>query len=513
VHQAPPERTGARREQHPWPALGWTTLYVLAAGALQRSIPYPWDNDTAYHAAVGRLMREHGLLHAFPWTPFSLLSDRYADKELLFHLLFVPVAGLDWVVASQIIGTLAGAALLSSLYFVLRREGVRYAGLWALAPLLSSVIFIYRFVLVRPHLLSIALALVFLWAAVRGRYIVLAALSALYPWVYVAFWQLPCLLLIAAETARFLSEGRASWKPAAIAAAGITAGVAVHPDTANLLAVNWIHMADVLFRNSWMGQQGFDLGAELEPLPVAAWAGGLGASVLMTVFAAWGAWKARRTDIVLMAFSLASLGFCVLTARSGRFVEYFVPFSVAAAALASRLIAWRFFSPAVIGASAVLTLGMGAGFFAGLTQRPNEMPADVASYLRQQIPEGAQIFTPDWDHTGWLLLTLPDRRFMVALDPTLFYRKDPERYRLWYRICHEAQPDAADAIRRYFGARYVLGLHIAQNNELFYQLSRDPGVKKMLYSDSWLLFDLGQTARPEEPHGQLPSSAGTPIQR
>jgi hypothetical protein len=231
-----------------WIILGWTIIYLIAAGALQLSIPYPWDDDTAYHAVVGKLIREHGILKAFPWTPFSWLSDHYADKELLFHLLFVPFANLDWVIASRIVGTLTGAALLLSLYFILRKEGVRYPGLWALAPLLSSVIFIYRFVLVRPHLLSISLALVLLWAAARGKYAVLATVSAVYPWAYVAFWQLPCILLFAVETARFLSGERLSWKPATAVIVGIAVGVAAHPNAVNLLSINWIHMTDVLFK-------------------------------------------------------------------------------------------------------------------------------------------------------------------------------------------------------------------------------------------------------------------------
>ena len=41
----------------------------------------------------------------------------------------------------------------------------------------------------------------------------------------------------------------------------------------------------------------------------------------------------------MIYFALAALGFCVLTLRSARFAEYFVPFSVAAFATASRFIA------------------------------------------------------------------------------------------------------------------------------------------------------------------------------
>jgi hypothetical protein len=107
---------------------------------------------------------------------------------------------MDWITAARIVGTLTGATLLLSLYLILRAEGVRAAALWALVSMAASVIFIFRFALVRPHLLSITLALVLLWAAARSRLAILAAVSVIYPWAYVDFWQLPCLLLNAAET-------------------------------------------------------------------------------------------------------------------------------------------------------------------------------------------------------------------------------------------------------------------------------------------------------------------------
>jgi len=475
-----------------WPIVVWALLFVFIAGALQYNIPYPWDNDTAYHAVVGQLIREHGILHAFPWTPFSWLADHYADKELLFHLFFVPFADLHWTTASQIVGTVCGAILLLTLYLVLRAENVRFPGLWALIPLTCSVLFLFRFVLVRPHQLSIILALVVLWTAARGRLMILAVASAIYPWAYVAFWQIPFLLLIAVETARFLSGDRVQWKPAAVVAVGIAAGLLIHPNAVNLLGVNWMHMVDLFFKKSWGEQAGFDLGAELNPYPLPAWVQGLLFSVLMTITAIIYAWRNRRTDMISLAFAFAALGFCVLTIKSARFAEYFVPFSAAAMALTFRSIRWRYLPHLTIGVSIAWMAWVQPNVLSDLSRRPNEMPPRIATLLQQQIPAGAQVFTTDWDHTGWLMLTLPDRRFIVALDPTFFYMKDHDLYQLWYRICREAPADSAGTIRRRFGARYVLGLNIPGTRNLFNQLSTDRSVRTLLVSDIWLLFDLGE---------------------
>ncbi len=473
-----------------WSILGWVLVYLLIAGALQLDISIPWDSDTAYHVVVGKLIREHGILYAFPWTPFSWLADHYADKELLFHLLFVPLAGVNWIMAAKIIGTLTGATLLFAIYLILRSAGVRLAGLWALVPLSASIIFIFRFALVRPHLLSITLALVYLWAAARGRLVMLAAVSAIYPWAYVAFWQIPCLLLLALETALVLSGERLRWRPAAVTIAGLTLGVLLHPNVTNLLHLNWLQMVDVLFRNLLSVREGFDMGGEFLPLPVPAWVQGLLFSVLMTIAAIIYGWRNRRKDTMSLAFAFAALGFLALTITTARFLEYFVPFSAAAMALISRSVRWRFLLQAILGASIIYTGWVGSNTLLNLSKAPNNMPPHVASVLQEQIPTGSQIFTTDWDETGLLMLTLPERRFMVALDPTFFYLKDPELYRLWYRLIHQAPAGLALTIRQRFRARYVLGLNKPKWFGFYHRLGSEHGVRTLLVSQ-WILFDLG----------------------
>jgi len=373
----------------------------------------------------------------------------------------------------------------------MRAERIRFAGLWTLIPLAGSILFVSRFMLVRPHLLSIALALLFSWAAVRGRLATLAAVSFLYPLTYVAFWQLPCLLLIAVETAHFLGGERLRWRPAAVAAGGIAAGIVVHPNTANLVSYNWLVMVDVLFKNTWLEQAGFDMGNELRPFPLGGWVQALCVSVFLALSAVVIGWRNRRRDIAPLAVALTALGFGVLTIRSVRFAEYFVPFSTVAFAFASRFIAWRLLAPSLFSAALIYTLLVGYPTYSSWTRATNPMPDEIAAALRQRIPPGSHVFTSSWYFTGHLLLALPDRYFMVALDPTLFYLKDPELYRLWYRITHEPSPELADTIRREFGARYVIVHDPRTMREFNHQLASEPGVRMLLNSPRWLLFDLG----------------------
>ncbi|HKC24160.1 MAG TPA: hypothetical protein VKF32_05430 [Thermoanaerobaculia bacterium] len=39
---------------------------------------------------MARAYAQGGMLHAFPWARFSLLTEGFGDKELAFHLLLAP---------------------------------------------------------------------------------------------------------------------------------------------------------------------------------------------------------------------------------------------------------------------------------------------------------------------------------------------------------------------------------------------------------------------------------------
>jgi hypothetical protein len=62
--------------------------------------------------------------------------------------------------------------------------------------------------------MSIPLAFLLLWwSAARGTLVLLAVVSAIYPWSYAAFWQIPLILLAAAVGALLISGETSRWKP------------------------------------------------------------------------------------------------------------------------------------------------------------------------------------------------------------------------------------------------------------------------------------------------------------
>jgi hypothetical protein len=203
-------------------------------------------------------------------------------------------------------------------------------------------------------------------------------------------------------------------------------------------------------------------------------------------------------------FAVTALAFLVLTFRTQRFVEYAAPFAVIAAGLAvgARSREWRFpsFAPPRVVAPALVvvglcwTLAVGRQPFELLRSRAEPFPERVAELIGEIVPPGAQIVTCDWRLTGEMMLALPERRFLVALDPVFFAVNDPERYRIWYETVNEPPDAPALLLRDTFDAHYVLCGERERWRAFHQALERDPAAALRGVIGFWRVYQL----RPRE---------------
>jgi len=460
---------------------------------MHASLPNFFDGDTAYHLVVARLMREHGPLHAFPWTPFSLLAQHYADKEFLFHVLLMPVAQLDANRAARIAGSVLGGGVLSLLYVLLRRERVAYAPLWVLLVPLCSSAFLARFLSVRPHLLSIALALLVAYAVAQRRLRLLAITALAFPLCYTA-WHLPLAVCALALIARRISGQGWELKPFVVCILAVAAGIALHPNFPTNLQLFWVQNVEVLVHTAWGSRVGFDLGGEFKPFSLK----GLGRYVLLPATLALGSlianlYKPSQRALALTA-SFIACAFLLLTLRTQRFIEYLVPFAVWSAALTWRPTHARSIGM-LVGLAAVWLLAFGRYPLSMMARRAPAFPDPAPALLQRVVPEGAQVITCDWRYTGEMQLALPNRRFVVALDPVFFYANDPETYGYWYETMHSPRTDPAAGLRERMGGQYVLCTTEPQWRPLLAALDRDPEARLSAVAGLWRLYALKPAAR------------------
>lgn len=469
------------------------------AGLIHGMQPMPRDSDAAYHYAVALLVRAHGILHSFPWARFSIVRDEYSDKELLFHLFFLPWTPLGYVTTVKIVGVTLGGLWLFTIFWILAREGVRRAWLWPVLSVASSGYFVVRFGLCRPHLLAVPMTIAIVWLATRRRYRWLLCLALIYPLAYHAFHAL-WVALVLVEGVRWLSTGRPEWRTAAVLAVGNTIGLLLHPNFPAVLEHSWLETFQTLFASAVLGEQVPGVGAEFAAFSPGDLVVHTALPFAATAAALVHGWRQRRADPLPLVFGVLALAFGVLTVASQRFVEYQVPLATMALALAlptTRLLP---------GVALIVGLALQALFnqpnIRRMLREVELFPPQVVAELRPLVPEGAHVFHCDWGSAGYIWIALPERELLYALNPVRFYRHDPEGYAIFWDLVHNGSQAPAELVRERFDSRYVLCDIRSDYHPFIASLMADPDATYLKRSGYWHLFDVGAPPSQREAGGR-----------
>ncbi len=119
--------------------------------------------DNLFHIASAELYKKGGLFFSdFRWESFSVFDTYKSDIWYGFHILMsFFISGEDYEFTGKIITAFLTFILLSSLYFVLRKVGVRWPLFWSVFLIFSSNGEIIRMTDLRPHILISALIIIF----------------------------------------------------------------------------------------------------------------------------------------------------------------------------------------------------------------------------------------------------------------------------------------------------------------------------------------------------------------
>jgi hypothetical protein len=539
---AAPSPDGAR--QLLWLVLAGAAV-VLFYTSVRIAAPAPWSYDEYYHLGVARELRAHFPLRSFPWTPFSLISEHFADGVPLFHIALMPFAGLS-IERAGLAGVVLGQVfVLACLGVALWRLRVRQAWVYMLGMATLGSLFAMRFDMCRPQLLLVGFSLLFLGLLVTGaRPWVLAVVAAVYGlahaggWIaifYTVVWAVAGWLLAAGRTATGraaggrsgargggagsgggdlaktgdappqapTNPGRLLWQPVVWVALGWLAGQLIHPNFPYNLRLMALANLVVPFEASPAGNAALrsQIGEELSP-PGLGILGEQWTIFLAPLVAATTLLRRRqlRTRATLTA-ALVSVAFLLVgSLLMRRMLEVGAPLAlVALAALAAE---WRrqggrdggllgsWTSWAAAGALLIGMLWTAAtvrlyGF--GRASAPQEM----ARWLGEHGRPGELVFTAQWADSAPLFYSAPRLKSLVALDPTLFFAKDPRLFQEYVDVVQGRRPDAARIVRERFGARWVTLWKVPVYERFAQHLVADPRVR-LVYDDPYYkIADLG----------------------
>src|SRR5579864_8429973 len=543
-----PERPRWGSRQVLWLILAGLAV-VLFYSSARMAAPAPWSYDEYYHLGMARELRAHFPLRSFPWTPFSLVSEHFADGVPLFHAALMPFAG--WPLESAgLAGVMLGQVfVVACLGVALWRLRVRHAWLYVLGMATLGSLFAMRFDMCRPQLLLVGFSLLFLGLLASGaRPWALAALAGIFGlahaggWIaifYTAVWGAAGWLMPAAPGLGAGGKGRAAgrqggaaregalaaggiggtggsdaiggtaganarrllWLPVVWVAGGWLAGQLIHPNFPYNLRLMVLANLVVPFQASPAGNAALrsQIGEELAPPGLGILAEQWTIFLAPVVVAATLLRKRRLRTRATLTTALVALAFLLLGALLlRRMLEVGAPLALLALAVLAAerrrqgrvgvLGGWTAWAAAVallVGSIWTATTVRLYGF--GRSSPPREM----ARWLGEHGRPGERVFTAQWADSAPLFYSAPRLQSLVALDPTLFFAKDPRLFQLYVDIVQGRHPDAARLIRQRFGARWVTIWQAPVYERFAEQLVATPGVRLVYRDPDYVIADLG----------------------
>ncbi|MBQ9770839.1 MAG: hypothetical protein IJW23_03345 [Lentisphaeria bacterium] len=433
---------------------------VLLLISLRCLIPANSENSTDVYWHIHAADRSFSEMFAkeYPIT-LSVWRDKFADKELLFHVLLKGYTGLKHLFHSPLIPPFTGASLLllllffSAFVFAAVKAGISNKVLWlcTIGTALLTPLFTYRLLMIRPHVLSMALMMLACGFLFQGpgkwkTVFITFGMGWLFAWTY----STPHLLIVTAAgfgIAYFPKEKYRAFLPVAAAAAGIFCGLLIHPQSPNTFILWKIQGIDALLApTAGLGNGLIPIAQELHP-PRFLWIA-TSIPVFLLLYSCMMMWNRLReqkgwkevppecTACTLLAVFWMGAAYMI----SLRPIEYAIPMLfLALGVLLQKIIENKSFRYAgksrivyaAFGIFIVLNvIYTGVSSFNSLSRKTTQMPIGLTTELKTLAKPGDRVINLDWSDFPPLAFLAPEFEYTWGLDPMFSFVPYPEQSQL-----------------------------------------------------------------------------------
>ncbi|KKR48607.1 MAG: hypothetical protein UT86_C0004G0093 [Candidatus Magasanikbacteria bacterium GW2011_GWC2_40_17] len=470
-------------------------LIVAVYFSLLQGSPHFVDPDSFYHAKMGFLMQKDIIIKNFPWIKFAPFTQNFTDHQFIYHLLLIPFTFFF----SPLLGTKIAAIILAVtafaiFYFFLKKWQIKYP-LFYILILLTSISFVFRMNLAKTSSLSLIILLLtlnFIW---QRRFIPLFLASFVYVWCY-GGWGMLLGLIFSLTLGDLIINKKIIGSNILAILLGLLAGIIINPYFPHNIQFYWQQVVQIGLINY---KDQIAVGMEWYPPDILNFLGSeififlLGILALFLFFIKIKTKKNNNLEDerslhkifskIIGLFIFAGLLF-VLTLKSQRFIEYFVPFSVLACAflinfslpknfsLKESLYFWLTKNKYLNKAFLVYFLAIMVGFFSLNSLKLNQQFTsrynwnylkNSSAWLKENTPPKTTVFHTSWADWPMLFYHNSQNTYLSGLDPTFFYLKDKNLYKEWIQIGNGQIQDKLDEkIKKNFSANWIL----IKNNEI-----------------------------------------------
>lgn len=513
--------------------LGVLLTLAILSGAFQFYSPKVFDPDAFYHITHAKIYRTEGItLSEFPWTQYSAIKTNASDIWYGFHLLLIPLTFFNDLVFGIKFGAfLLTTAVLFLFYILLKKLAIRWPFFWVLLFFFFIPDTHFRFLALRPHLITFILSIAVFYFAVRKKHWAVFLAVAVLSFIHLALSWVPILIVLAVLIIDSYFSKKFETKPALVAVAGLIIGFIARPNFIGALKIAYVQVADLMLAKFNMVPLRF--GSELKPAnslsvithEIAPLLIVLGLAIVVLVLALKRKTFNNLSEVNKTAIvgSLAvSIIFGLLTffvAR--RAIDLWVGFTFIFAGLVFSFLADRYinyiqrYKRAAMAGGVVLILAILINtLYYSLFKYPRQLPdhrnfKPAAEWLKDNSKEGEIVFHAYWDNFSILFFYNQKNYYTNGMDPIFLHALNPglniklyffsidklllvegETYTCGSNPCVPGTVVSAyDAIKKDFKAGYVF-VEPLRNPKFYHYLKNDERFKETFTNPAASVFEV-----------------------
>ncbi len=444
------------------------------------------SNDAYYHAYMADAGPKAFLAKSFPQLTLSTWSDKFSDKELLYHAELWLMREFERAIGISLDPPFHFPAMLFLLFAL---AGYAYAA-WRLgaspmmtlagSTLMALLVpqFTFRALMLRPHVPAIGfmLGVCGLYGGLgtlKSKLIWGSAVSFVFAWSYSNphFIAIPAL---AFGIACLKEHGKAAlWIPVCSLAA-VAAGLVLHPQFPNSILMWKVQCFDAFFwpivlNNSPIGKPGEmwapPMSYLLKAFPIFA----LAYLEAMTLFKLYGKGGLKAIPPSTRAVAMLAALFLGGTFMANRSIEYGCPFVALLGTLLLKDLKnagadYPFKGRPLHGAATLAAIcaalaGWAAFFFSDGGVTPFKNCSGIAAWLRCEVPKGAVIANLNWSDFPQMVYAAPDYKYVWGMDPMFSYAFDKSRTVKLDELCDSRNPPGPEGLRALTASDYAVILY------------------------------------------------------
>lgn len=490
------------------------------------------DPDGFYHAKIALFLSQGELLKSLPWMQYTTLNQNFTDHQLLYHLLLTPFVSIAStpLVGVKIATVFFASLMVTGFYWLLKQFKIRSAFVWTILFITLNAAN-FRLALIKTNSLSLFLIWLFIYALFRRQRWLLAILGLIFVWLY-GGWPLAILIfgiyLAAEQIYNMLPKYnlRIFWQKIIrvfhkektwpinlqlflYLTGGLIAGLIINPYWPHNLYFYYQQIIQIGIIN--YGQK-FTVGTEWYGADFMTMAHNAPLIfILGLVFYVWLIIYYKKAQKLTWFSFILSFVFLILTLKSRRYMEYFMPFAlffIACAASDARTNQtsayfknfWQkshiIIKSYLITALTVFVLLILPTMINRVFDNPMgkhlkfDTYAPAAAWLKNNTPIHSLVFHSDWDEWPLLFYHNDYNYYLVGLDPTFMHNFDSDLHQEYVDISSgQDTENISQKIQKDFGASYVF-ISKSRHQAFLNNIERDNDARLVYQDDETAIFQL-----------------------